>query len=183
MNLQAQCEALLLVAGKPLTAKKIAELTHAPESEVKSALKALQSAYKDGALGIQLIDNGNAFQFATHGECAALIETYMKEEVVGDLTRPALETLTIIAYRGPVTKPELEQIRGVNCTMILRNLAMRGLIESEESRELLQPVYRVTLEFMRFLGLASASELPEYGTLHSHELFNQIMQADASASQ
>ena len=78
----------------------------------------------------------------------------------GELSRPSLEALTILAYRGPLTRPELEQIRGVHSSLILRNLLLRGLIEEKEDARLGQPLYSVTLDFLRHIGLASVEELP-----------------------
>lgn len=176
MNLLAPCEALLFVAGKPLTAKKIAELLGVKEREALDVLDALKKRYESAQSGIQLIENGKMYQLSTAGACADVVEKYMKEEIVGELTRPSLETLTIIAYRGPITKPELEQIRGVNCSLILRNLLMRGLVETEEDKELHAQVYRVTLEFMRYLGITSPAKLPEYEKLSNHDLLNQLLQ-------
>ncbi len=184
MNLQAQIEALLFVAGKPLTAKKIAEIVDTNEKEVVNILIEIKKKYnQDETGGMQLIDNGKTYQLSSKGVCAPVVEKYMKEEVVGELSRPSLETLTIIAYRGPITKPELEQIRGVNCSLILRNLLMRGLIETEEDKNLSQLVYRVTFEFLRFLGVASAGDLPDYTKLNHHDLLQQLLQPEQKSTQ
>ena len=101
----------------------------------------------------------------------------------GELTRPSIETLTIIAYRGPITKPEIEQIRGVNCSLILRNLLMRGLVEESESVERLQPVYAISADFLRHLGLHAISDLPDYATLHGDEKISQLLRELAEKSQ
>jgi segregation and condensation protein B len=95
--------------------------------------------------------------------------------LTGELTRPQLETLTIIAYRGPITKPEIEQIRGINCSLIIRNLLMRGLVEEAESAEKLQPVYSVSGDFVRHLGLHAIGELPEYASFHENEKMTQML--------
>ena len=93
-----------------------------------------------------------------------------------ELTRPSLETLTIIAYRGPITKPEIEQIRGINCSLILRNLALRGLIEEADDAARLQPVYTVSVKFLRHLGIHAASELPQYEDLHGNERIGKMLE-------
>jgi segregation and condensation protein B len=98
----------------------------------------------------------------------------VKDETTGELTRPQLETLTVIAYRGPVSKAELEQIRGVNCTMILRNLMMRGLINEQTENGVAQ--YAVAMEFMSFLGAASAAELPDYEMLRRDKRIEDILE-------
>jgi segregation and condensation protein B len=110
-----------------------------------------------------------------------VVRGFVKEDVSGELTRPSLETLTIIAYRGPVTKPEIEQIRGVNCSLILRNLLMRGLVEEREEASRLQPMYTVSSDFLRHLGLSSLSELPSYGEFHGNERIDKML-ADLSVA-
>ncbi len=116
---------------------------------------------------MRIVRTGSEVQMMTSPELSKLVRDFLKDELTGDLTRPQLETLTIIAYRQPITKPELEQIRGVNCSLIIRNLLMRGLIETEESKEKFGPVYRVTHELMRLLGITEVRELPDYDTLHT----------------
>jgi len=85
------------------------------------------------------------------------------------LTRPQLETLTVVAYCGPITKPELEQLRGVNCALILRNLMMRGLVKEVEDVTNFLPTFEVTMDYLRHLGINSLNELPDYDKLHKHE--------------
>ena len=111
-----------------MTAKKIAEIAEGKEKEAEDGLKALQAEYKDRGAGLQIFFTGRSWQMGTAGQCAAVVEKFVKEEFSGELTRPQLETLTVIAYRGPISKGELEIIRGVQCGLILRNLSIRGLI-------------------------------------------------------
>ncbi len=84
----------------------------------------------------------------------------------------------MIAYRGPVTKPEIEQVRGVNCGIILRNLLIRGLVEEQEDPTRLQPVYTVSMDFLKELGLHNAGELPRFEDFHNNpsiqELFEEL---------
>lgn len=114
----------------------------------------------------------------TAPEHAELVASFVEEDLHGELTRPQLETLTVIAYRGPITKSELEQVRGVHCGLILRNLMMRGLIQTEEDPTKLQMVYTVTMDFLRTLGVASLAELPEYETLHTAEAMNRLLEVN-----
>ena len=100
----------------------------------------------------------------------------VKEEVYSELTQPQLEALTIIAYRGPITKLELETIRGVNCSLILRNLLVRGLIEEKDDAVKLQPVYSVSLEMLRHLGIHGVSELPDFENFHNNVQIDQMIQ-------
>src|SRR3989339_393383 len=120
--IKSKIESLLFVAGKPLTAKKIAEMIGVKEAEVESALKELQDQYAQSGAGVQLFSTGREWQMGTSGKNASVVSDFVKAEFSGELTRPQLEALTVIAYRGPISKMQLEIIRGVNCSLILRNL-------------------------------------------------------------
>ena len=89
-----------------------------------------------------------------------------------------METLTIIAYRGPITRLELEQIRGVNCSLILRNLMIKGLIEEERDGKRMVSDYRVSLNFTRYLGINKIEDLPDYQKLHSHENLVKLLEKE-----
>ncbi len=164
----SKIESLLFIANRPLTVKRIGELCGIEKEDVEKAISELIATYGEGR-GLRLVRSGNDVQMTTAPENAEFIQEFLKDETTGELTKPSLETLTIIAYRGPITKPELEQVRGVNCSMILRNLLMRGLIEVEGDVQDLFSKYQVTVDFLRFLGLSSVEELPEYNRLNSHE--------------
>ena len=175
MSLSVNIEALLFVAGKPLTAKKIAELVEASEKDTQLALEELQAAYASRESGVRIFSTGRQWQMGTAGTSAAVVEKFVREEFSGELTRPQLETLTVIAYRGPISKTELEIIRGVSCGLILRNLLIRGLIDEEHDSVLKQSKYRVSIDFLRHLGLQSVETLPEYASLHSHEVLQTML--------
>lgn len=176
MNLKSQIESLLFISTHPLSIKKIAEITKGDIGEVEQALSKLQEEYNQKESGIEIMKNGSQYQVATAGENAPLVKEFMKEEMTGELTRPSLEALTIIAYRGPITKNDLEQIRGVNCSLILRNLLIRGLIESKEDKKNMTTFYSVTFDFMRHLGIKDVAELPDYEKLHSSEVLEKILE-------
>lgn len=176
MTIASKIESLLFVAGKPMTAKKIGELVQAKEAEVEEALKELQTQYRERQSGLQLFSTGRQWQMGTAGESAPVVEAFVKEEFAGELTRPQLETLTVVAYRSPISKYELEIIRGVHCGLILRNLMIRGLVDEEYDAKKKESKYRVSMEFLRHLGLCSPAELPEYEKLHSHEVVQTLLQ-------
>ncbi|MBT7553409.1 SMC-Scp complex subunit ScpB, partial [bacterium] len=98
----------------------------------------------------------------------------------GELSKPSLETLTIVAYRQPIAKEELEQIRGVNCSVILRNLLIRGLVEARESKGDLVPMYSVTIDFLRHLGIDSVEQLPDFAKLNSNENLQALIEGTKS---
>lgn len=178
--LEKKIEALLFLAGRPLSVKKLSELAEAKSSDVTTACETLVHQYEDRKGGVLIQKAGDSYQMVTHGDVRSLAQAYAKEEISGELTKPSLETLTIVAYRGPVSKAELEQIRGVNCSLILRNLLIRGLVEASYDKQKATTVYDVTHDFMRFLGIAEVQELPDYDKLHSHETLLKLLNPDAS---
>lgn len=175
MELRRNLESLLLVATRPLSLKKIAETLDVTVGDVQAALAELKARLNVESSGIQLLEHGSSVQFVTNPLASKLITEYLKEEQAGELTRPALETLTIIAYRGPISKIQLDTIRGVNCSLILRNLMIKGLVEAKGNKDKLQTTYSVTNDFVRFLGLTHINQLPDYEQLHSDERLEQII--------
>jgi len=169
MSLKSQLESLLFVAIKPLAVKELATLTNTKTKEVEEALTALETEYKEADRGLSLIKNNNQYQLTSAPDNAALIQEFLKDETSGELSQPSLEALTIIAYRGPIGKLELEKIRGVNCSLIIRNLLLRGLIEEKFDKVKDENYYNVTHDFIRFLGLNSVDDLPEYKKLRADE--------------
>lgn len=167
--LRSKIESLLFIAARPLTVKRLMEACNASKEEVTAAIEQIAAACNDGDHGVRLLRNGNEAQMSTSPDNAKLIQEFLKDETTGELTKPSLETLTIIAYRGPITKAELEQLRGVNCSLILRNLLMRGLVEARGEPHDGATTFSVTMDFIRFLGVPNVEELPEYGKLRSHE--------------
>lgn len=173
MTLLSQIESILFVASKPLSAKTIATSLGKNIHDVEEALENLRLKYNAQDSGIYVFGDGNSIRMGTHPDNEAAIEKFVKDEVAGELTKAQLETLTVIAYRGPITRPELEEIRGVNCSVILRNLMIRDLVEQVEDSTALSAPYAVTVNALRHLGISSVTELPEYETLHAHEHLSQ----------
>ena len=129
--LKAKIEAILFASGKPVSLKSLAKVLVVKADELEAAIVEIKKKNIDDS-GIQLIDHDGSLQLVTNPAFGELIGSLVKDEFAGELTRPQLETLSIICYRGPVTKPEIEQIRGVNCSLIIRNLLIRGLVEEKK---------------------------------------------------
>lgn len=169
MKLQSILESLLFISNQPLSLKELAKAADADISETKETLIKLGNEYQESGRGFILVNNNDKYQLTTAPQNAELISRFLKDETSGELTPASLEALTIIAYRGPLPKAELEMIRGINCSLILRNLLIRGLIEESQDKILGETVYSVTLEFLKYLGVSSLSELPDYEKLHARE--------------
>jgi segregation and condensation protein B len=161
MEIERQIESILLFKNEPVTAKDIAALLNRKLDEVKEAFKNLQGYYKDR--GITIVSNGDEYSLGTHPESSALIESIQKEELSRELGRAGLETLAVILYRGPISRREIDQIRGVNSGFILRALLIRGLVERTDSiageRSF---TYKPTLKLLQHLGVRSQEELPAF---------------------
>lgn len=176
MDLKAQVEALLHITPRPLAIKKMASLLETEIEKIEEVVDALTAEYKDRDGGLLILRHGAEAQIITNPDASAVVSKFLKEETTGELTKPSLETLSVIAYRGPITKSELEKIRGVNCTMILRNLMMRGLVIAEENKRKLVTYYTISTDLLKHLGLSHVSELPDYDKLHDPEVVARLLE-------
>ena len=174
-KLKSQLESVLLVSSKPISFSKLSEIIGEKKEAVESKLDELSREYEESARGLRLLINNNQAQLVSSPENAKLVQGYLKDELSGELTKPSLETLTIITYREPITKAELEQIRGVNCSLILRNLLIRGLVEAEYNRQRGATEYSITMDFLKYLGINSVKELPDYEKLNSDENLRKLL--------
>jgi len=160
-KLKSLIESLLFIANRPLSKKELARRTEQKINKVEKVLKELVEESKER--GIKILENGQEWQMVTDPANSSVIQKFLKQEVNQELTPASLETLSIIAYRGPIKRDELEQIRGVNCSVILRNLLIKGLI-LEENKD--NETYNVSLDFIRHLGITDLNELPDYQKLN-----------------
>lgn len=178
-SLKSKIESLLLVSNHPLSFKQLSKLTKSEVTKVKEAAAELAADYNSRQdSGLKFLVDKQQLQLVTAPENSKIAADFIKDETTGELTPASLQTLTIIAYRGPITKAELEQIRGVNCTIILRNLMMRGLIESVEDKKKMEISYNVTLDFLKFLGITEVKQLPDYEKLNQSETLDEMMQLE-----
>ena len=159
MNLSSQIEAVLFFKAEPMTTKKLAVALKVKESEILTALSELENTLLNR--GIALIRNGEEVELRTSPSVSALIETLTKEELSRDLGKAGLETIAVILYKGSAKRSEIDYIRGVNSSFILRNLLIRGLIEREVDgcRGFL---YKPTTDLLAHMGVAKLEELPEF---------------------
>lgn len=162
MELKPLLEAVLFVAEEPLTADKLAEITGATVREVRAAIDELLREYQASDRGLQVMSVARGYQFATKPEAAAVAEKLSREENRYTLSQAALETLSIIAYRQPVTRIDIEVIRGVKVDSVLDTLHKKRLIRVAGRKDVPgRPLlYGTTKEFLRYFGLIDLSELP-----------------------
>jgi segregation and condensation protein B len=160
-------EALLFVASKPFKARDFARILELEEADVKLALETLAKEKKDA--GIVLLENRGQYQLSTNSACSTQVKNFLNAELREKLTDATVEVLAIIAYRQPISKAEIEAIRGVNSQYSLRSLLMRGLIEKTSNpADARSFLYQTTTEFLMHLGMASVAELPEFAKLVEH---------------
>lgn len=160
MTLSAQIEALLFYKGEPLSHKDIAKILNVTESDVEAGIESLKASLVDR--GLTLISHNDEYSLSTDKEASQILEDLRKEELNKDLSKASLETLSVILYKGFATRGDIDYIRGVNSSFILRNLLMRGLIEKstdkEDTRKL---VYTPSIKTLQYMGISSLEELPE----------------------
>ncbi|MDP2638680.1 MAG: SMC-Scp complex subunit ScpB [Candidatus Azambacteria bacterium] len=160
-------ESLLFVAGHPLGHQKLAEIAGFSEEEVANSLKELAEDYVNQNRGLRLVFSNDKVQLVAAPEFKLAVEKLIKSDLEEELSQAALETLAIIAYQGPVSRAIIENLRGVNCSFILQNLAVRGLIEKKNNPENNRSyVYNITFDFLRHLGLNKIEDLPKYEELY-----------------
>jgi len=158
-------EALLFVAPGAVPPSQLASALDLPVKEVEDGLKTLEAYFS--SRGIRLQWHMGRVQLTTAPETAALVERFLGLEATSRLSRAALETLAIIAYQQPVTRPEIDAIRGVNSDGVLKSLLSKGLIsEAGRAERPGRPIlYTTTSDFLGHFGLSSLTELPPLAPL------------------
>ena len=158
---KAVLESILFVADEPVTIARLADALQAKRSLVREAARSLAQDYDGRGLRVQYHDDH--VQMVTAPEIAPYVERFLGLQFSGKLSAAALETLAIVAYRQPITTPEIEAVRGVNCQGVLKSLVARGLVEVTDRLDTVgRPVvYGTTFEFLQYFGLSNLAELPE----------------------
>lgn len=169
-ELKSIVESLLFVSSEPLTIDQLAGVLALPSygqqlnerQRISAILKKLQEEYCEVGRGLQLVEVAGGYQMTTRPENAPWIKELQKARSVTRLSRQALEALAIVSYRQPISTPEVEAIRGVDCSGVLRTLLERRLIKIVGRKEAVgKPfLYGTTREFLQYFGLRDLSELP-----------------------
>lgn len=161
MTLDAKIEAVLFWKAEPVTVAKLAKIFSVTPEEIKKSLTVLKETLR--GRGVSLVSKDDEVALRTSPDTSAFIEALAKEELTRDLGRAGLETLSIVLYQGPISRREIDYIRGVNSNFIVRNLLVRGLIEKiDNPKDQRSFLYRPTFELISFLGISKIEDLPEY---------------------
>lgn len=163
-ELATTIEALLFALSRPLSRDELSRMLDTSKEEVDEAIEALRVATKNR--GFALVDDGKIIELRTAPAAATTIERIRKEEFSRDIGRAGLEALAAILYRGPLSRSEIDFIRGVNSSQTVRTLLMRGLIRKvpnpKDERSFL---YEPTTELFAELGITTRAELPEFSAV------------------
>jgi segregation and condensation protein B len=188
-KIQSIVESLLFLSGEPVMVARLAQASGASEEEVEQALADLMKTYGAPGRGLFLIRSGGEVQLATRPDNSIYLENMVKGALQDSLSKAAMEVLAVIAYRGPISRAEIEAVRGVNCSVTLRNLLMRELIERRDNpNDSRGYLYVISLQFLKELGLGDVTALPDYETLRKDERMEAVLaaketEAEAGASQ
>lgn len=161
MTLASILETILFVHAEPADLNILVKISKHTKEEVEQALAGLKAEYKER--GFSLMEKGGAYQLVSNPVNTNYIEDLVKSEFTQELSRSALETLAIIAYKSPISRIEVEYLRGVNSSFTIRNLLMRGLVErAEDPKDARSYLYRTTFDFLKHFGLTEMNQLPRF---------------------
>lgn len=163
ISLSSRIEALLFVASEPVSLQQLADALDASLKDIDKAIQELQRKYALNS-GLQIQELNSKFQLTASAEAASDIEKYLGLEATTKLSQAALETLSVVAYRQPVTRPAIDDVRGVISDSVLKSLLAKGLIQEVGRAETPgRPIlYSTTQEFLLQFGLNSLKDLPPF---------------------
>ena len=183
LPLKTLVESLLFVAEGPVQIAALAKALEVDAENIETALAELKQEYTQRGMRVQRLRD--KVQLVTAPDAALAIEKFLGIDGSGHLSAAALETLAIIAYRQPITRPAIEAVRGVNCDGVIQTLLSRGLIQEMGRQETAgRPIlYATTFEFLQNFGLRDTDDLPPLEETAQNVLSNAIAEAEATAQQ
>jgi len=162
-ELSQQIEGLLFAIGKPLSRADLSKLTGADATQLDAAIALFATATNRGVI---VVDDGRMLELRVTPEVAQLVEQVRRDENSQGIGRAGLEVLAAIVYRGPLTRAEIDFIRGVNSSQILRTLTMRGLIRRVANpKDERSYLYEVTTELLATMGATHPRDMPDFDTV------------------
>ena len=175
-ELLSELETLLFAVGAPLSIDQLAKTLDTDAETIESLLEILRTRYALPESGLMIIRLGEKVQLGTKASNTKIIERMKEAELEDGLSRASLETLAVIAYRAPVTRADIDAIRGVNSNFTLRHLLIRGLIERQGNPlDARGYIYRPTFDFLKTLGLEKLTDLPDYEMLSRDERLASLL--------
>lgn len=171
LSLSKATVAVLFYRGEAVAVDDLCKVTKSTREQLALVIAELRE--KLGEFGLTIVETDDKVELRTSAEASELIESIRREELSRDLGKAGLETLSIILYNGPVTRADIDYIRGVNSTAILRNLLIRDLVEKVQNpNDQRSFLYKPSIELLSQLGISGAKELPDYQQVVSElELF------------
>jgi segregation and condensation protein B len=178
-QLKSALEAVLFISASPLTVDRLKGIfEEATQEQIEAQLQVLRQEYDDRGAGIMLAEVAGGCQLATRPEHASWIRKFKSVKVSSKLSKPALETLAIVAYKQPITRTEIEAVRGVNIGGIMRNLMERRLVKIVGKKDVpgKPMMYGTTLEFLQYFGMKDLSSLPTLKEFQELEAGEEVME-------
>lgn len=183
--MKSAIEALFFVSSNPLSLDRLKSIfEEAPPEQIEAQIQVLRHEYDERGAGIMLAEVAGGFQLATRPENVSWIRKFKSVKVSAKLSKPALETLAIVAYKQPITRMEVEAIRGVNIGGIMRNLMERRLVKIVGKKDVpgKPMMYGTTIEFLQYFGLKDLSALPTLKEFQELEAGEEVMEEVPVAS-
>jgi segregation and condensation protein B len=170
-KIEKQIESIIFYKGEEVSFAELLKLVKISKEELLSVIQNIK--YRHAGSGITIVTTDNSVLMTTSDDVSDIIEELEKEEYEKDLSKAALETLTIILYRGPIRRSMIDLIRGVNSQFTLRNLLIRGLIEKiPDPKDERTFLYKPTIDLLRFMNLGENKDLQEYKEINDRiEMF------------
>ena len=160
VNIAASLEAILFLYGEPVEKNKLAKMLKIGEEEVEKGMMELKSKMESQDRGVMIMEKNGTYLTSTKPQFSFLLENFVKENLKEDLTPASLETLSLVSYFAPISRAQIDYIRGVNSSFILRNLLIRGLIERKSKGNMY--LYEPSFDLLKYLGISTVSQLPEF---------------------
>lgn len=178
-SLKSSIESLLFVSGEPMKLAKIAKICEVSKDDVSREIEMLSADYKNSESGFSIIRKDDSVQMATNPANSEAVSRLVSGELQSDLSRSALEVLAIVAYRGPITRVQIDAVRGVNCSYVLRGLMVKGLVKRKETADIRGYLYEISFDFLKSLGIANVQELPDWENLSKNEKVEELLNDSA----
>ncbi|MAF59520.1 MAG: SMC-Scp complex subunit ScpB [Candidatus Pacebacteria bacterium] len=164
MELEQKLEAVLFFKGEPMKVDELSEILEVSDVNIREAANKLRESLK--GRGLVLVEKEKAYALRTSSEVSEIIAKIKEEELTREIGKAGLETISVLLYKGPSTRAEIDYIRGVNSTFILRTLMIRGLVERVSNpKDARSFLYKPTFDLLTFLGISRIEELPNYADI------------------